>query len=138
MVENTQGFNWLPHLYEPFRQVGQRVADWFSPRSEAAGLDGYYEINVELPGVKSEEVEVTVHGNSLMVRGKKEFNREEKGRTYFFSERRYGAFQRTFTLPGDADADKIDGQFTDGVLHLKIAKQTPAKSSEKKIEVRKA
>lgn len=136
MVEKSHTAGWLPNLYEPLRNIGQKVAEWFAPRSDASALEDYYEINVELPGVKAEDVDVSVHDNSLMVRGEKRFEREETGRTYFFSEREYGAFQRTYRLPPDADSEKIDAAFSDGVLCLKIAKQTSSQLTEKKITVR--
>ncbi len=125
-------------MYEPLRNIGQRVADWFAPRSDASALEDYYEINVELPGVKTEDVDVSVEDNSLVVRGEKRYEREETGRTYFFSEREYGAFQRTFRLPPDADSDKIDAGFSDGILRLKIAKRTSSQTAAKKIAIRKA
>jgi HSP20 family protein len=101
-------------------------------------MEDYYEINVELPGVKAEDVDVSVHDNSLTVCGEKRFEREETGRTFFFSEREYGAFQQTFRLPLDAKSDKIDAEFRDGVLSLKIAKKASSQTAEKKIPVRKA
>ena len=106
MVEKSHTAGWWPDLYQPLRNIGQRVADWFAPRSDASALEDYYEINVELPGVKTEDVDVSVDDNSLTVRGEKRYEREEAGRTYFFSEREYGSFQRTFRLPPDADSEK--------------------------------
>ena len=137
MVEKSHTAGWLPGLYEPLRNIGQKVAEWFAPRSDASALDDYYEINIELPGVKSENVDVSIHDNSLVVRGEKQYEREEKVRTYFFSEREFGAFQRTFRLPPDADREKIDATFNDGVLSIKIAKQASSQPAGKKITVRK-
>lgn len=137
MVEKSHTAGWWPDLYEPLRNIGQRVADWFAPRSDASALEDYYEINVELPGVKTEDVDVSVEDNSLTVRGEKRYEREETGRTYFFSEREYGAFQRTFRLPPDADGEKIDAEFSDGILRLRVAKRTPLKTEGRRIEVRK-
>jgi len=137
MIEKSHTGNWWPNLYEPLRNIGQKVADWVTPRSEASALEDTYEINVELPGIKSEDLDVSVHDNSIIVRGEKHFEREETGRTYFFSEREYGAFQRTFRLPADADGDKIDAEFSNGVLCLKIHKKTQSKALGKKINVQK-
>ena len=137
MVEKSHTAGWWPDLNQPLRNIGQRVADWFAPRSDASALEDYYEINVELPGVKTEDVDVSVEDNSLTVRGEKRYEREETGRTYFFSEREYGAFQRTFRLPPDADGEKIDAEFSDGILRLKVAKRTPLKTEGRRIEVRK-
>jgi HSP20 family protein len=138
MVEKSHTAGWWPNLYEPLRDIGHKVADWFAPRSEASALQDYYEINIELPGVKLEDVDVSVHDNSLLVHGEKRFEREEKGRSYFFSEREYGAFQRSFRLPADANSSQIDAAFNDGVLQIKIAKQAPSQSAGKKIEVRRS
>jgi HSP20 family protein len=137
MVEKYHTAGWLPDLYEPLRNIGRRVADWFAPRSDASALEDYYEINVELPGVKTEDVDVSTEDNSLVVRGEKRYEHEETGRTYFFSEREYGSFQRTFRLPPDADSDKIDAEFNDGILRLKISKRTSSQTAAKKIAIRK-
>lgn len=137
MVEKSHTAGWWPDLYDPLRNIGQRVADWFAPRSDASALEDFYEINVELPGVKAEDVDVSIEDNSLVVRGEKRSEHEETGRTYFFSEREYGAFQRTFRLPPDVDSDKIDAEFCDGILHLKITKRTSSQIAGRKIDVRK-
>ena len=138
MIEKSHTAGWWPNLYDPLRNIGQRVADWVAPRSDASALEDYYEINVELPGVKTEDVDVSTEDNNLVVRGEKRYEHEETGRTYFFSEREYGSFQRTFRLPPDADSDKIDAEFNDGILRLKIAKRTSSQTAAKKIAIRKA
>ena len=137
MVEKSHTAGWLPSVYEPLRQMGEKVADWFAPRSEASALEDYYEINVELPGVKAEDVDITTQDNNLLVRGEKRSERTETGQSFYFSEREYGTFQRTFRLPPDADGNKIDAQFSDGVLRLRIAKQSPSMPKPKKIKIRK-
>lgn len=138
MVEKSHTAGWLPNIYDPLRSFGQKVADWFAPRSEASAMDDCYDISVELPGVKAADVDIALDGDNLTVRGEKRSSREEKGRTYFFSEREYGAFQRTFRLPPDADRDNIVADFSDGLLNLKIAKVAPSKPEEKKIRIRTA
>jgi HSP20 family protein len=138
MVEKSHTAGWWPSVYEPLRQMGEKVADWFAPRSEASALEDSYEINVELPGVKAEDVDITMQDNNLLVRGEKRSERVETGQSFYFSEREYGTFQRTFRLPPDADGDKIDAQFNDGVLRLRIAKQSPSMPKPKKIKIRKS
>ena len=71
MVEKSHAYDWIPSLYEPLRNVGQRVADWFSPRSEASAVEDCYEIGVELPGVKNEDIDVSIQENKLLVRGER-------------------------------------------------------------------
>jgi HSP20 family protein len=118
MVEKSHTVGSWPNLYEPLRGIGQKVADWFAPRSEASSVENCYEIKVELPGVKAEDVDVSIHDNSLTVRGEKRVEREESGRDFFFSEREYGSFQRTFRLLPDASSDEIEAKVEDGVVTL--------------------
>lgn len=132
-----QGGGLWPNLYEPLRGLGGKLADWFAPAADAAAGEGYYEINVELPGVASEDVDVALHENVLTVRGEKRFAKREEGRSYFFSERSYGAFERSFRLPSDADPEKITADFKDGVLTLLVAKAGPPPERARRIEIRR-
>lgn len=136
MVETSHAAGWWPQLYEPLQRFGSKIADWFTPRSEALAAADCYEISIELPGVKTEDIEVTCDENRLTVKGEKKVTREEKGDTYFFSEREYGAFERTFRLPADASSTDIAAEFKNGVLTLKVAKTKPASVEGKRIEVK--
>ena len=136
MVEKSHTAGSWSDIYGPLRGIGQKVADWVAPRSEASAMDDFYEVKVELPGVKVEDVDVSIHDNNLTIRGEKKSEREEKGRDFFFSEREYGTFQRTFRLPPDASSDEIDAEFNDGVLALKIGKESPSVPAAKKINIR--
>jgi len=137
MVEKSHTVGSWQNLYDPLRGLGQKVADWFAPLSEASALEDHYEIKVELPGVKAEDIDVSIHDSNVTIRGEKRSEREETGRDFFFSEREYGAFLRTFRLPPDASDDKIDAAFSDGVLSLKIAKRSSKKQAGKKVKIRK-
>ena len=136
MVEKTHSAGWWPHLYDPLRNIGEKIADWFAPRSEASAVEDSYEITMELPGVKAEDVDVSLDNNTLTVKGEKHFQREEKGRSFFFSEREYGSFQRSFRLPADADQDNVTAGFKDGVLSLRVRKVGPPPETSKRIKVR--
>ena len=87
---------WWPHLSDPLRRFGSKVAEFFTPASDAAATDDAYVVEVELPGVKEEDINIELHGNVVSVKGEKRSSHEEKGKTYYFSERSYGAFQRAF------------------------------------------
>lgn len=136
MVEKSHTAGWWPQLYEPLKGFGERIADWFAPRSDASAAADCYEICLELPGVKADDIEVSLHDGSLTVRGEKRFEREEKGRTYFFSEREYGAFQRSFRLPADAEGDNIAADFQDGVLTIRVPKKGQTETPSRRIEVK--
>ena len=137
MVEKSHTAGWWPNLYEPLRQVRDKVADWFAPRSDASAGEDSYEINIELPGVKAEDVDISLHDNSLVVRGEKHSHREQSGRNFFFSEREYGSFQRTFRLPPDVDANQINASFDAGVLTIRVPRTTKTVAGGKKIPINK-
>lgn len=135
MVEKTHTAGWLPNLYEPLKHLGERIADWFAPKSEASASKEYYHIDIELPGVSADDIDVSLQEGGLTVRGEKHVEREKSGRSYFFSEREYGAFQRTFRLPPDADLNGIEAAFENGVLAIQVPKQGAAEATEKKIPI---
>ena len=123
MVENHMSLAVCPTLMNPFGQLARRSPIGFAPPSDASAKEYCYEINVELPGVKVEDVYVSVQDKSLVVSGHKHSEREETLRSYFFSERQFGAFQRTSRLPPDFDDDNINASFDDGVLYLSVGTQ---------------
>ena len=138
MLEKGHDAGWWPNLYEPFRHVRERVADWFSPRSDACRGESAYEINIELPGVNPGNVEISMHDGSLIVRGEKHSEKQKSSENYFFSEREYGSFQRSFRLPPDSDVENIDASFDTGVLAIRIPKAANLPHTIKKIPIRKA
>ena len=123
------------HFLDPLRTVGHKISDFFSPTSEAAGDDNAYTILVELPGVGEDDIDVSVHENRLMISGEKTMEREEKNKTYYFSERSYGRFQRTFKLPADADHEKIYASYKDGILTIKVAKLAEKQPAARQIPI---
>ena len=136
MVETSHTAGLWPQLYEPFRALGGRIADWFAPASEAGSSKDAYNIDLELPGVQMEDIEISVADNVLTVKGEKRSAREEQQGSVYFCERQYGAFQRSFRLPADADASKVDAAFKDGLLTLTIPRIVPDRPKAQKIQVR--
>ena len=137
MVEKSHTAGSPSNLYEPLKNIGQKLADWFAPASEASASEDTYDIVLELPGVKDEDIDVAVHDGSLVVRGEKHSHHKESTRTYFFSEREYGAFQRTFRLPPDANPESIDAVYGDGLLTVRIGKRNVEAGDHKRIQVRR-
>lgn len=133
MVEKTEEARLWPSLYDPFRALGTRLADWLSPATEASSNDNAYDISMELPGVSEDDIELSVENGVVTIRGEKKTQTEKKGDTWYFSERQYGAFRRSFRLPDDADGDKASARMVDGVLHVTV----PKKSAEPAAEARK-
>jgi HSP20 family protein len=122
MVEKAQTGLW-PAMFDPFRQLSSRLAEWVAPASEASAGSDSYRIAVELPGVDEKDVELTLDDGVLTLKGEKKTQTEEKGETWFFSERQYGAFQRSFRLPPDADPAAVGASMKGGVLTVSVGKR---------------
>lgn len=137
MVEKTTSGLW-PSLYDPFRTWGQRLTEFLSPASDAKLQDDAYHITVELPGVEEKDMDLTVHDGVVTVQGEKKTEREEEGDTWYFSERQYGSFSRSFRLPPDADDTKVDAKLKDGVLTITVPKSEPKAQGAKKVEIKKS
>lgn len=137
MVESPQTGGLWPQLYEPFRTLGTRFADWLSPASDASSDDNAYRINVELPGVSEDDIHLSVEGGVITVSGEKSETKEEKGETWYFSERQFGSFKRSFRLPDDADSDKAEAHVRNGVLEVSVPRRKETTAKSRKIEVKK-
>jgi HSP20 family protein len=97
------------------------------PALDIADQDDGVVVKVELPGMKAEDIDLSVDGNSLTISGEKKDCSEDEGGDYYHVERRYGTFQRTITLPSEVDADKIKATYNDGVLTVHLPKSESAK-----------
>lgn len=140
MVEKTHTAGpgmaaWYPSILGPLRGLQQHIAEFYAPQSDAAASEAGYEINMELPGVAPDDVKVELHDNSLMIHGEKRTQRKEEGKTYFFSERTFGSFQRSFRLPPDADTDGITAAFKDGVLNIRVPKAGATPEESRRINI---
>ncbi|UCC24674.1 MAG: Hsp20/alpha crystallin family protein [Gemmatimonadales bacterium] len=86
-------------------------------------------LTAELPGMTQQDIELEVENNILTLRGEKpEIRKEGEEKKYHLWERRFGAFQRSFTLPRTVNADSIEAEFVDGVLQVRLPKVAEAKS----------
>jgi HSP20 family protein len=94
-------------------------------------------IEAELPGVGEKDIDVTLTDNLLTIKGEKKQESEEKKKDYHLTERSYGSFSRSMTLPFDADPGKIKADFKDGVLTIRLPKPAEVKAKTKKIAIGK-
>jgi HSP20 family protein len=97
-------------------------------------------VTAELPGVEEKNIDVTVSGDQLIIKGEKKSEidekKEEKGRTFRRVERSFGSFQRCMALPFEIDPDKVQASFKNGVLTLTVPKPTEVQKKARKIEVK--
>ena len=110
------------------------VAEWL-PLVDIIEDDKEYLISADLPEVLKGDVKVTVENGILNFSGERKFEKEEPGKKYHRIERSYGSFVRSFTLPDDADAEKVHADFKDGVLKVHVAKSEKACPKQIKIDV---
>ena len=92
-------------------------------------------IVADLPGLKAEDVDVTVEDGTLSIRGERRLEEAAEGETYHRVERIYGAFERSFTLPNSVDVDKIEARFSNGEMTLTLPKREESKPRSVKIKV---
>jgi len=138
MVESSHVSGLWPSLYDPFRSVRNRMPEWLAPASEASTTDNGYTIAIELPGVEEDDIDLSVNAGVVTIKGEKKSSREEKGETWYFSERQYGAFSRSFRLPPDADAEKVSADLKDGLLTITVPKVGPEVEAAKTVKIKKA
>ena len=104
------------------------------PSIDVSEQDDRISVKAELPGVKSEDVEVSVHDGMLTIEGEKKEECDDKGEGHYHCERRYGAFRRDIQLPSGVDTDKVEATCRDGVLTVTVPKTEQAKA--RRIEVK--
>jgi HSP20 family protein len=93
-------------------------------------------IKASLPGVKPEDVDITVSGDTVTIKGETKTEEEIKREDYLYQERRYGVFSRSVRLPGSMQMDKAEAVFENGVLKLTIPKAEEAKPKSIKVQIK--
>ena len=112
-----------------------RFADWpwqersraVAPAIDVTENDAQFTITAELPGGTKDDIQVELHDGVLSIRGEKKNEREEKKEQRRYVERTYGSFNRSFRLPGNADAERLQASFKDGVLTITVPKTEGSK-----------
>lgn len=137
-IEDIQ--NRLYNLFNPNQarpsgeQESMTVSEW-TPLVDIIEDDKDYVIKAELPEVNKGDVKVTVENGLLTISGERKFEKEEKGKRYHRVERAYGSFVRCFSLPDDTDSDKVNAEFKDGVLKVRVAKSEHARPKQVEVKV---
>lgn len=139
---------WAPRTSLPSRfrsgieDLMQQLFSWdeggdeflFAPPADVVQSDESYEVSLDLPGMKPEEVAIEWKDGQLWISGQRSRAHEEKGKTFHRVERHYGQFRRVLPLGADIDADKIEAKYHDGVLQITVPRT--AESRAKRIEVK--
>jgi HSP20 family protein len=96
----------------------------FTPHVDTCETDQGYEIEVSLPGLKKDEINIDFQEGRLTISGERRFSDEKKDKKYHMIESQYGSFSRSFYLPDTVDPEGIDADFEDGVLKITVPKDT--------------
>jgi HSP20 family protein len=127
----------------PFRALADFQPLWsqklaLAPAVDIVESEKAYEVTAELPGMDEKSIDVNVRDGGLTIKGEKKDEKEEKGKDFYVSERRFGSFERYFRLPDGVDADKIEANFKKGILTITLPKKAEAQKPAKTIEVKAA
>jgi HSP20 family protein len=139
IVKDWHPFRTMRELlrWDPFEEM---AAPWpafegaaFAPDFDVKETKESFVFTADIPGVAEKDLQVELSGNRLSVSGKRESEKTEQGDTYYTTERSYGSFFRSFTLPDGVDSDKVKAELKNGVLNLTVPKLPQAQA--KKISV---
>jgi HSP20 family protein len=106
----------------------------FMPQFEIRETNDSYIFKADMPGIRDEDLDITMAQNRLTVSGHREMEQRDDNDRYYAIERSYGSFTRTFTLPTDIDPARVDAELRDGVLTLKVPKSP--EQQPKKVQVK--
>ena len=118
----------------PFRGLAE-TGGW-TPSVDVSETEKEIIVRAELPGMDPKEIDISLSGNVLTIKGERKHEREEKKENFHLVERGYGSFSRTLQLPAEVRADKIKATYKDGVLNVSMPKTAP--EAVKKIVVKTA
>jgi HSP20 family protein len=107
------------------------------PAVDVFEKDDKFIVKAELPGMKEEDIDVSVVGDALMIKGEKKTESEVKEADYYRCERSYGSFYRSIPLPSTVDANKIEADFEDGVLEITLPKSPEVKPKKVAVSAKK-
>lgn len=135
---------WSPFL-EPFGDWDKMFDDFrkgstagFLPATDIYEKGGNLIVEIQIPGIDAEKVDISVEDDNLIVQGKTEKRSEVEEKNYFRREIRTGSFYRTVPLPAHVQGDKASAAYDDGVLKISIPKQVEKKGKKIKVEVKKS
>jgi len=117
------------------RNTGLLESAW-SPAIDIYDSKDSVMVKADIPGMKKEEIDVSVYGDTLIIKGEKNQEKETKEKDFVRAERFYGSFNRAIRLPAEIDASKVNASYKNGVLELVLPKKEESKPKQLKIDVK--
>jgi HSP20 family protein len=134
--EMRKSMEMVNRLFSALGKEGGEVETDFIPAVNTREADDAYYIESDLPGVRKEDISIDVHDNVLTISGERKVEKEREEDDFYRVESLYGRFERSFTLPDDVDAEKIEAEAKDGILTVKIPKAKVIEKAPRKIEIK--
>jgi HSP20 family protein len=119
----------------PAAGEGEQRQRWWAPALDIAEQKDAYLVQVELPGVKADDLDITLEDGLLTIQGERQFTQESSEQQFHRIERRYGMFRRSITLPTQVQADAIEASFEDGLLTVRVPKAEEARPRKINVQV---
>jgi HSP20 family protein len=136
MQDRTNRINRLfRELYSPEGPEEALTTTSFAPLVDIYEDEHNVTLKLEVPGIDEKDIDVHIENNTLVVRGERKIEKEEKEENFRRIERQYGSFTRSFTLPNSVDPGQVNAHYDKGVLKVKLAKKAEAKPKQIKITV---
>jgi len=136
MDEFRRGFDQLNTMLSDMDAGKKDAFTSFTPAVNTREGEFAYHVEVDLPGVKKEDIEISVEKNIVTLSGERNTSKELKKDDYYKVESQYGKFERSFSLPENTDVENIRAETTDGVLEVIIPKLEIEDKKPKKIEIK--
>ena len=129
--------NELDRLFEPFAEftLGSQLLRAWNPAIDLYDDKDNVTVKAELPGLKKEDIDVSLHDGVLTISGERKSEEKFEGAETYRAERFVGRFQRSVTLPSPVSADKVQAQYKDGVLTVTLPKTEEAKPKQIEVKV---
>jgi HSP20 family protein len=105
----------------------------FVPATDVYEDEHSITLKMEIPGIEEKDLDIRLENNTLTVRGERNFEKEEKEENFHRIERSYGSFVRSFTLPNTVESDKVEANYANGILKIRLAKREEAKPKQIKV-----
>lgn len=135
----------INHVFENFWQKVEdgwngrdTMVGMFGPSTDVTDTDNSVNVSIELPGMTEKDIDISLSGNAMTIRGEKKIEHEEERKGVYMSERHYGSFYRTVPLPAGVDPEKAEAKFKNGVLTVILPKTEEALANIKRIPVKAA
>jgi HSP20 family protein len=113
---------------------GMESGAWMPP-VDLVENDEKITVKAEIPGINPKEINISIQDNTLIIKGEKKEEKEEKGKNYYRMERRYGSFARSINLPASVDTGKVTAEYKNGVLEISLQKKEEAKPKQINVKI---